>query len=231
MVKRTSNKSFDGMAEGHPALLHANYKFSRRAVFNNSEAHMHNASQGGLFRTEGATQGIPGVVGSSVPKVKFTRRTSGVPNQRLDGSARSARKRRVVTVTASTAEAPEGTAEAQAPKEKKKHVTSSTPGLNKDLTERKPGSGRQMGSENAKTKAARQRLAEHAEHADASTNEADEEERDDGSDFPPSFDELPSAGTLGRARPLTRTHVASGPRRCRRGRRTTPSSRPSSRQP
>ena len=33
MVKRTSNKSFDGMAEGHPALLHANYKFSRRAVF------------------------------------------------------------------------------------------------------------------------------------------------------------------------------------------------------
>ena len=205
MVKRTSNKSFDGMAEGHPALLHANYKFSRRAVFNNSEAHMHNASQGGLFRTEGATQGIPGVAGSPVAKAKFTRKTSGVPGQNLDGTER---KRRT---TAVTAEAPEGAAEAPQEKRKRKRVPSSTPGLNKDLTARKPGTGRQPGSENAKTKAARERLAEHAEHADASSNEADEEERDDGPDAPPSFDELPSAGTLGRARPLTRTHVASGP--------------------
>ena len=68
-----------------------------------------------------------------------------------------------------------------------------------------------MGSENVKTIAARQRHAEHAEHADASSNEADEEERDDGPDAPPSFDELPSARTLGRAKPLTRTHVAAGP--------------------
>ena len=193
------------MAEGHPALLHANYKFSRRAVFNNSEAHMHNASQGGLFRTEGATQGIPGVAGSPVAKAKFTRKTSGVPGQNLDGTER---KRRT---TAVTAEAPEGAAEAPQEKRKRKRVPSSTPGLNKDLTERKPWCGRKLGSENVKTKAARERLAEHAEHADASSNEADGEEHDDGPDGPPSFDELPSAGTLGRAKPLTRTHVAPGP--------------------
>jgi hypothetical protein len=208
MEEKTSNKSFNGMVDGHPALLRANHMMSDRPEFNNSEAHRHGASQGGLFRTEGAKQGIPGVAGSSVPKTvkaKFKRnrtapivahRTSGIPGQNLDGSQR---KRRTTTVTA------------EAPKEKKKRVTSSTPGLNKDLTARKQGTGRQPGTENAKTKAARQRLAEHAEHADASSNEADEEERDDGSDFPPSFDELPSAGTLGRARPSTRTHVASGP--------------------
>ena len=110
--------------------------------------------------------------------------------------------------TAVTAEAPEGAAEAPQEKRKRKRVPSSTPGLNKDLTERKPWCGRKLGSENVKTKAARERLAEHAEHADASSNEADGEEHDDGPDGPPSFDELPSAGTLGRAKPLTRTHVA-----------------------
>ncbi len=89
MEEKTSNKSFNGMVDGHSALLHANHMFSQRPVFNNSEAHMHDCSQGGLFRRKGATQGIPGVAGSSVPKVQFTRRTSGVPNQRLDGSARS----------------------------------------------------------------------------------------------------------------------------------------------
>ena len=156
---------------------------------------MHNASQGGLFRTEGATQGIPGVAGSPVAKAKFTRKTSGVPGQNLDGTER---KRRT---TAVTAEAPEGAAEAPQEKRKRKRVPSSTPGLNKDLTERKQWCGRKLGSENVKTKAARERLAEHAEHADAPSNEADGEEHDDGPDGPPSFDELPSAGTLGRAKP------------------------------
>ena len=49
MEEKTSNKSFNGMVEGHPALLHANHMFSQRPEFNNSEAHMHDASQGGLF--------------------------------------------------------------------------------------------------------------------------------------------------------------------------------------
>ena len=111
MEEKTSNKSFNGMVEGHPALLRANHKFSRRAVFNNSEAHVHDASQGSLFRTQGAKQGIPGMAGSSVPKTlkaKFKRnhivprRTSGIPGQNLDGSQR---KRRAATETAE-AEAP-----------------------------------------------------------------------------------------------------------------------------
>ena len=48
-------------------------------------------------------------------------------------------------------------------------------------------------------------------HPHASSNEADGEEHDDGSDVAPSFDELPSASTLRGAKPLTRTHVAVGP--------------------
>ena len=66
MEEKASNKSFNGMVGGHPALLRANHKFSQRPEFNNSEAHKHDASQGPLFRTKGATQGIPGVAGSPV---------------------------------------------------------------------------------------------------------------------------------------------------------------------
>ena len=105
MEEKTSNKIFNGMVEGHPALLRANHKLSKRAVFNNSEAHKHDASQGDLFRTKGAKQGIPGVAGSPIPKVKFTRRSSGVPGQNLNGTKR---KRRTTAVTA----------EAEAPNEK-----------------------------------------------------------------------------------------------------------------
>ena len=72
MEEKTSNKSFNGMVDGHPALLRANHMFSDRPEFNNSEAHRHGASQGGVFRREGATQGIPGVAGSSVPKTPKT---------------------------------------------------------------------------------------------------------------------------------------------------------------
>ena len=101
------------------------------------------------------------------------------------------------------------TAEVEAPKKKKKRVTSNLPGKTKDLHERKAGSGRQWGSK-ARSK---EEPKEQEGAAEAGSNAAEPPSDADDGEMDPreaDFDALPPApAPNGRtAAPLTRTHAA-----------------------